>query len=278
MTAKSEWPEVRTITLDDLNDVIVAGIEDFRAAPMFGLAIGAVYAVGGWLIVLALWDLGLPFLAYPMAMGFALVAPVAAGAFYAVSDLRERGEPLSWRRVFAAMRQASGRDLVWMALVTCFALVLWLEIAAVLTFAFGGINTFDTDYLSKLFDSPAGLAFLALGNIVGAVIAFAVFAISVVSFPMLYDRDTDFVTAMVTSVRLVERNPVSMLAWCIFIGIIIGLSVMSAFLGLLVLLPIIGHSTWHLYRRAVGPAKTVVPAAPREPAESTVASTRLAKG
>jgi uncharacterized membrane protein len=114
--------------------------------------------------------------------------------------------------------------------------------------------------MSKVFDSPSGVAFLLLGNIAGAIIGFVVFAISVVSFPMLYHRQTDFVTAMVTSVRLVEKNPVTMLAWCAFIGIIVGLSVLSAFLGLLVLLPIIGHSTWHLYRMAVEPVRDAVPA------------------
>jgi uncharacterized membrane protein len=260
MSAK-QWPEVRKITLDDLNDVIVAGIEDFRAYPAYGVAVGAMFAVSGWLLFYALWEMGLPFLIYPIAMGFALVAPFASGAFYAVSDLRERGEPVSPSAVVGAIaNESSGRDFGWMALITFLALILWLEIAAVLTFAFGGINTFDTDYMTKVFDSPSGIAFLLLGNIAGAIIGFVVFAISVISFPMLYHRQTDFVTAMVTSVRLVEKNPVTMLAWCSFIGIIVGLSVLSAFLGLLVLLPIIGHSTWHLYRIAVEPARDALPA------------------
>ncbi len=151
-----------------------------------------------------------------------------------------------------------------MALVTFLALILWLEIAAVLTFAFGGVNTFDTDYLAKLLDSPTGIVFLILGNLAGAAIGFAVFAITVISFPMLYHRDTDFITAMVTSVRLVEKSPVTMIAWAVFIGFIVALSVMTAFLGLLLLLPIIGHSTWHLYRLAVEPVRETyaVPATP----------------
>lgn len=279
MTPKSEWPEVNRITLDDLNDVVVAGIADFREHPGYGVAIGALFAVGGWLLVYFLWEAGLPFLIYPLAMGFALVAPFASGAFYAVSDLRGRGEPVTWNSVFAALaREKSGRDLGWLALITFLALILWLEIAAVLTFAFGGINTFDTDYLSKIFDSNAGMAFLLIGNLTGALIGFGVFAITVISFPMLYDRDTDFITAMVTSVRLVEKNAVTMLAWCAFIGIIIGLSVMSAFLGLLVLLPIIGHSTWHLYRAAVEPARGPSPAAVRDTRSPAMGTPRLAEG
>jgi uncharacterized membrane protein len=256
MASANEWPEVRRISLDDLNEAVVAGISDFRAYPGYGIAIGAAFAVAGWVLFYALAELGLPFLIYPLAMGFALVAPFAAAAFYAVSDLRERGQPVTRTAVVAGLnRERHRRDLGWMALVTFLALILWLEIAAVLTFAFGGINTFDTDYLNKLLDAPAGVVFLIIGNLAGAAIGFAVFAITVISFPMLYHRDTDFITAMVTSVRLVEKNPVTMLAWAVFIGFIVALSVMTAFLGLLILLPIIGHSTWHLYRLSVEPVR-----------------------
>jgi uncharacterized membrane protein len=179
-----------------------------------------------------------------------------------VSDLRERGQPVTPAAVIQGLsRERHRRDLGWMALVTFLALILWLEIAAVLTFAFGGVNTFDSGYLSKLLDSPSGLILLIIGNFAGAAIGFAVFAITVISFPMLYHRDTDFITAMVTSVRLVEKNPITMLAWAVFIGFIVALSVMTAFLGLIVLLPIIGHSTWHLYRMAVEPVRESMPIA-----------------
>ena len=233
MASVNDWPDVRTVTLDDLNEAVVAGIADFRANPGYGLAIGSAFAVAGWALFFALAELGLPFLIYPVAMGFALVAPFAAAAFYAVSDLRERGETVTSAAVLQGLnRERHRRDLGWMALVTFLALILWLEIAAVLTFAFGGINTFDTDYLAKILDSPSGLVFLIIGNLAGAAIGFAVFAITVISFPMLYHRDTDFITAMVTSVRLVEKNPITMLAWAVFIGFIVALSVMTAFLGL----------------------------------------------
>jgi uncharacterized membrane protein len=257
-----DWPQVRSVSLDDLNEAVVAGIADFRAHPGYGIAIGLAFAVAGWILFLGLAELGLPFLIYPLAMGFALVAPFAAGAFYAVSDLRERGQPVTPAAVIQGLsRERHRRDLGWMALVTFLALILWLEIAAVLTFAFGGVNTFDSGYLSKLLDSPSGLILLIIGNFAGAAIGFAVFAITVISFPMLYHRDTDFITAMVTSVRLVEKNPITMLAWAVFIGFIVALSVMTAFLGLIVLLPIIGHSTWHLYRMAVEPVRESMPIA-----------------
>ncbi len=184
-------------------------------------------------------------------MGFALIAPFAAVGFYAVSAFLQEGKPLTWRGIFGAMREASRRDLRWMALVTGFALVIWMDIAAFLFFGFMGFRAFDASFLELLFTTPAGLVFLLLGNVGGAVIAVLVFSITAVSFPMLFDRDVDFVTAMLTSVRLVIANPVPMLAWCLVIGILLGLSLLSAFVGLLVTLPVIGHATWHLYQRAV---------------------------
>ena len=279
MTAQKNWPEVRRVTLDDLNEAVVAGIADFRAYPGYGLAIGAGFAVAGWVLFLLLAEMGLPFLIYPAAMGFALVAPFAAAAFYAVSDLRERDQPVTPAAVIAGLsRERHRRDLGWMALVTFLALILWLEIAAVLTFAVGGINTFDTDYFAKLLDSPSGFIFIIIGNFAGAAIGFAVFSITVISFPMLYHRDTDFITAMVTSVRLVEKNPVTLIAWAIFIGFIIVLSVMTAFVGLVILLPIVGHSTWHLYRLAVEPVRPSLPATVTAAGEPDLIPVRAAEG
>lgn len=253
MAQKSDWPEVNTVTLDDLNEVVVAGLRDFRRAPVFGFVLGGLYALAGWALIILLWYLGLPYLAYPLAMGFALIAPFAAGGFYAVSDLLERGQTPTWANVIGALRQTASGELKWMALITGFALVMWMDIAAFLTFAFGGVNSFESNSLDKLFSTPSGITFLILGNLAGAVIAFAVFSISAVSFPMLYGRKVDFVTAMVTSVRLVQKNPITMLAWAAFIGVCMGLSILSAFFGLTLFLPIIGHATWHLYRRAVAP-------------------------
>ena len=106
-------------------------------------------------------------------------------------------------------------------------------------------------------EGPPGVASQTTTS--GALIALSIFSISVISFPMLYDRDVDFVTAMVTSVRLVTKNPVPMIAWCVLIGILTGISLMSVFVGFLVVLPVIGHASWHLYRRGVEPAAVAEP-------------------
>ncbi|MFO1170684.1 MAG: DUF2189 domain-containing protein [Hyphomicrobiaceae bacterium] len=249
--AQAQWPKVRTLRIEDLVQVLAAGLQDLRKAPRFGLMFGLAYAAAGWLLVALLFWLGLPFLAYPLAMGFTLVAPFAVAGLYAVSALLERGEQPTWSAILGAVREAASRDLRWMAIITGFSLVIWMDIAAFTFFAFNGFNALDANVLETLLTTPSGLAFVVLGNALGAVVAMAVFSISVISFPMLYDRDVDFVTAMVTSVRLVLQNPLTMIVWAVLIGVLILVSLMSVFVALIPILPMIGHATWHLYRRAV---------------------------
>lgn len=250
-------PTVQTVTLADLLEVLADGLRDFRRAPFHGMALGGIYVAGGWFLILLLVIFHLPFLVYPLAAGFALVAPFIATGFYAVSVCLERGEPVSWRAIYGLIRNAANWDLGWMALVTGFAFFIWMDIAAVLFFGFLGLNALSAEnFLLMIVTTPAGLLFLVIGNAVGAVIALGVFSFSVTSFPMLFERDCDFVTAMVTSVRVVASNPGPMIVWCAFIAVLIGLSLLSGLIGLLVTLPVLGHASWHLYRRAIAPAAT----------------------
>ncbi|MEQ1578093.1 MAG: DUF2189 domain-containing protein [Hyphomicrobium sp.] len=253
MTAPLDSPQLRPITLTDIVEAIDAGIRDFRQAPKYGLVLGGLYAAAGWLMIALLWHLGMPYFAYPLAMGFALIAPFAATGFYAVSEHLERGKPLSWAAVLGAVRETSKRELRWMALVSGFALVIWMDIAAFVLFASSNFTMINAESLKNLVTTPTGWMFVILGNAAGAILAFSVFSISAISFPMLYDREVDFVTAMVSSVKLVIASPRAMIGWCIFIAICMVLSLITAFLGLFLAMPVIGHATWHLYRRAVVP-------------------------
>ena len=116
-----------------------------------------------------------------------------------------------------------------------------------------GMTTPDPAQLvSDILTTPGGLLFLTIGNMVGALIAAIVFSFTVVSFPMLYDRDIDFVTAMVSSVRSVKKNPGPMLFWAMIIAVLMLISILSAFLAFFLVLPVLGHATFHLYRKAVG--------------------------
>jgi uncharacterized membrane protein len=245
-------PTVNTLSIDDLLDVLAAGIRDFRTAPAYGLFFGGIYVFGGWLLILLLLYFELPFLVYPLAAGFALIAPFVACGFYVVSQYQEAGDELNWGIVFGTVKSMFARDLGWMALVTGFSLFIWMDIAALLSFGFMGFQLFSFSQLIELiFTTPLGLLFLFVGNLAGAIIAFAVFSYSVISIPMLFHRDIDFVTAMITSVRLVIRNPRTMALWCIIIAGLMTVSLLSGLIGLIVTLPVLGHATWHLYRRGV---------------------------
>lgn len=198
---------------------------------------------------------------YPLAAGFAIVAPFIASGFYVVSQRLENESPhgnqtLSWSVVLGTTKSMFNRDLGWMALVTGFSLIIWMDIAALLSFGFMGFQLFSfSELLNLIFNTPAGWLFLVIGNAAGAIIAFCVFSYSVISIPILFDRDIDFITAMLTSVRFVILNFKVMLVWCATIGILVGLSILSGLVGLLVVLPILGHASWHLYRRGVEPAE-----------------------
>lgn len=246
--------EINTIGVDSLIESLADGVRDFRAAPSYGLLFGLAFAAVGWLFLALLWYFDLPFFAYPLAMGFALCAPFFAGGLYEVSRRLGAGEALSWSGIFGALFTEDKRDLRWMALVAGFALVLWMDIAAFLFFGFLGFQDFTSSFLTDLFTTPSGLLFLLIGNLAGAFIATVVFSISVISFPMLFDRNIDFVTAMVTSVKAVQKNPMVMLLWALIIAGLLGLCLLSAFAGLIIILPVLGHATWHLYKRVVSSA------------------------
>ena len=254
LLGRSQWPAVRTIGFNDLLDALAAGLRDFRRAPLFSLGVGAIFAVGGWVLILLLVFFELPFLVYPLAIGFALIAPFVATGFYAISHSLEHGQPLTWSGLRHKVFQAAGRDLGWMALVTGFAFFIWVDIAAFLFFGILGLSALSAEsLLLEIFTTPMGLLFLVVGHAVGAVIAMAVFSFSVTSFPMLFERDCDFVTAMVTSVKVVMANPRVMVVWCALIAGLVGLSLLSGLVGLFVVLPLLGHASWHLYHRCVLP-------------------------
>lgn len=250
----SSVPAIRSITFDDVVDALMAGIRDFQAEPVHGLGLGAIYAVGGWILLLLLYALDLPYLVYPLTAGFALVAPFVATGFYEISRRLEAGESVTWGAVRDSIRDCCRRDLGWMALVTVFTLIIWVDFAVFLYLMFFGIKSLGTYELVHLvFTTAKGAAFFAVGNLFGAFFALVAFSLTVVSFPLLFDRDVDFVTAMITSVKSVIRNPVPMIGWAVVIALALVVSFVTLFVGLFVTLPILGFSTWHLFRRLIEP-------------------------
>jgi uncharacterized membrane protein len=244
--------EIRKIDIADLMECIAKGVQDFSRAPKYGMFFGAVYAVGGWLILWIAFALGYFYLAYPFIMGFALLSPFGAAGTYEISRRLETGEPLSWSVVLAAVWNRTGKDLGWLALVSLFTLIIWLDFAVFLFLMFYGVNVPSfTQLFTNIFTTTYGLTFLLVGNGLGAIIALIVFSFTAVSPPLVVDRDVDFVTAMTTSVRAVLANPKTMLAWAAVIGMDLAVSFVTLFVALLVVFPVLGHTTWHLYRKLI---------------------------
>jgi len=247
-------PVVRRITAADIAEAVSAGLRDFQALPLYGLAFGALYACGGIAIVLCLTAFGLVYLAYPLAAGFAMIGPFVATGLYEVSRRREAGLPVSFGGIWAAVR-ARG-EIGWMAFVTLFVFVIWMYQVRLLIALLLGLNaSFGSlkEFITVVLTTNEGLLFLAIGNAVGAALSLILFSLTVVSFPLLLDRDVDFVTAMITSVRAVVTSPLPMIGWAAIIVLLLAVSAMPWFLGLVVTLPVLGHATWHLYRRILAP-------------------------
>lgn len=245
-------PEVRAITVDDVSAALSDGLRDFRAAPAFGLLVGLVYAVAGNVLFWIATSFDLVFLAYPLAAGFALIAPFAAVGVYEVSRRIDKGGSLSLGSLIGAVPAHARRELAYMALVTLFGLIVWIYAAGFTYALFFGIHPLPADdIVAMIVSTPRGVFFLVAGNILGALLATVIFAISVVAYPMLLDRDVDFVTAMIASIRTVLAAPMVMIGWGIFIATMLLIAILPMFLGLVLILPWLGHATWHLYRRAV---------------------------
>jgi uncharacterized membrane protein len=249
---KASKPKVNKIEFQDITKSMRSGLRDFATAPQYGLFFGLAYAAFGWLLLYLLNTLDINYYVYPMATGFALLAPFVASGLYEVSHCLQEGKDLSWSCIFQSTKSAGGKDLSWMAVVTTFSYIIWLDIAVALYVIFFGMKPVAfTELITAIMTTPSGMVFFLLGNIAGAVLAFIVFSITVVSMPLLFDKHVDFVTAMITSVKVVLENPRPMLLWAAIIGVLFALCILSMFVALIVVLPILGHTTWHIYKRSV---------------------------
>ncbi|GAB4355938.1 MAG: DUF2189 domain-containing protein [Oricola sp.] len=253
-------PQVNEIGIADLLDVLRKGASDFARAPLFGLFFGGVYALGGIFIALSLTTWNMPWMIYPVAIGFPLIGPFVAVGLYEVSRRLDAGKPLAWGEILGVVWLQRQRELAWMAFVMLFVFWVWMyqvRLLVAIILARSSFSTLDR-FAEVVFTTPQGWTFLAVGHVVGAILALVLFSITVISIPLLLDREADFVTAMITSVKTVAANPVPMIGWGLFVTIAVIASSVPMFLGLLVTLPVLGHATWHLYRKAVA-----VPQAPR---------------
>lgn len=248
--APSPLPEIQVLDLSDLTHAFAAGVRDFLRAPQYGLFFSAVYVVGGFLMI---W-LGAGHVSWTLAtsLGFPLYAPFAAVGLYEVSRRIERGQPLNWSEVLGVVWAERGRQVPWLGAIIVIYFLFWTFLAHMVFALFmGTVAMTNVSESWDVFLTGHGLRMLAVEFAVGAVLAFLLFSMTVVSLPMLLDKELDFMTAMLHSISTVRDNLAIMLVWALLIAVLSLVALVPWFLGLVVVLPVLGHATWHLYRRAL---------------------------
>ncbi len=253
MPEASKVPDVREMQVSDLVYALRAGWRDFRRKPMMGLFFSHIYVIGGWAVYIFFFVTGQVWYALPFTVGFPLMAPFLAVGLYEVSRRLEMGDT-DFRRndIFGVIWRQRLRQLPLMSWVIIVYSLFWSFFAHMLFALFMGpsvLMNVSSSYAYLL--QPEGLLMLMTGIAFGAVFAFVLFCLTVISLPLLLDKELDFVTAMLTSIAVVKRNPKVMILWGIIIAGLSFASMVPALLGLFIVLPVLGHASWHIYRRAL---------------------------
>ncbi|MEW5789538.1 MAG: DUF2189 domain-containing protein [Pseudomonadota bacterium] len=245
-------PAIRAVTLGRPLHWLSLGLDDLRRAWPVSLAYGALFALAGWLLLD--WARDSVHLSMALLSGFALVAPFLALGFLAVSSRLEHGlDSGGLLHPFVVVRR-NGASIGLFAVLLAFLLSVWERLSALLVGLFVKQDLVATGYFSfsLLFDGDH-LGFLLAYGVFGVILASLVFALTVITLPLLIDRPLDLVTAMVTSLHVVARNPLPLLFWAMLIVLHLLAGLGTGLLGLVVLFPILGHATWHAYRDLVAP-------------------------
>ncbi len=231
---------------------LTLGWRDLMANKAVGLAYGAALTVFGWLLALPMLETGTPWAILPATAGFFMLAPLAAAGLYEVSRRRAQGQESTLAEAMGGFRR-NGTQLSMMGATLLLIHLLWVRIAGLLFALFFGLSFAPSlaDLPLAMLRSDQLLPFLALGTGFGFVLAAATFAVSAVSIPMLVDRDVSFLEAVTVSIRAVMENSRAMALWAGLIVLFTGLALVPFFLGLVLVMPLIGHATWHAYRDLV---------------------------
>lgn len=248
-------PTIRRIGVADLFDALRKGLDDFTAMPSHVVFLSLIYPIVGLFFGrLALGYDMLP-LVFPLVAGFALIGPVAAIGLYELSRRREKGLPASWRQAFGVLRSRSLPAIVTLGSLLLAIFAAWLVTAQMIYSAnFGNLPPVSlSSFAHDVVYTQAGWNMILAGNAAGFLFAVVVFAISVVSFPLLIDRDVGFAAAVATSVNAVIANPGTMVLWAIIVVALLVIGSLPFLLGLTIVVPVLGHATWHLYRKVVEP-------------------------
>jgi uncharacterized membrane protein len=246
-------PVVRKIGMSDLKEALAKGLDDFRAFPTYVMFLSVIYPVIGLVLARLTLSYDLLPLLFPLAAGFALIGPFAAIGLYELSRQRELGLDLSWKDAFGVRQCLAIDGIIALGVLLLIIFISWIAVAEGIYIAsFGHTSAaLIPDFLRRVFTTPAGWTLIVVGNGVGFLFAGAVLAISIVSFPLLLDRDVGVLVAIQTSVRAVLRNPVTIAMWGLIVAALLAVGSLPLFVGLAVVMPVLGHSSWHLYRKLV---------------------------
>ncbi|MCB1672467.1 MAG: DUF2189 domain-containing protein [Gammaproteobacteria bacterium] len=245
---------VRKIGINDLWDALGKGYDDFSAKPLTALYLLAIYyPLGALLFTLFAFDQEVRYLLFPLVAGFTLFGPIVAILFFGFSRSREQGEAMSLRHALRFVHSASFAPILALSVLMTALYLFWLYVAELIYYGlFGTIPVGSIgDFIVELFTTQSGWLLIAYGNFVGFLFAFAAMALSLVSFPLALDRPVTSITAASVSVRAFTENKLVLGAWGVIVVALLAVGAAMLLIGLAVVLPILGHATWHLYRKLV---------------------------
>jgi uncharacterized membrane protein len=255
-------PKLRSIAPHDCLAAMAEGFDDFLSMPTYPIFIGLFYAVAGIALVGMSSVRNALHLVFPLAAGFALIGPFVAIGLYEMSRRRDRGLAVTWRDASAVLRSPALPSILAFGLLLLMIFAAWIGAAQFLYVWLYGPNppTAALPFLQDVLTTDRGWTLIVVGGLVGFCFAALALCISVVSFPLMLDRDVGLVPALDASLRLTRANPLAVALWGLIVaaGLVIGS--LPLFFGLSVVMPVLGHATWRFYRRAIerDPAREVV--------------------
>ena len=251
--AAAAVPVIRRIEVKAIREALEEGLNDFWAMPSHAAFLGLVYPLCGMVLASAPSYQNALQLLFPLASGFALVGPFAAVGLYEMSRRRELRLEISWKYAFNVLRSPSIPSIAALGALLLTIFAAWITAAQWLYMALYGPTppVALVDFLQQVASTERGWLLIAVGCFIGFCFAAGTLAISVVSFPLLLDRDVGAIIAIATSIKTVRKNPILMTLWGLIVAAALLIGSLPFFMGLTVVVPVLGHATWHLYRRVI---------------------------
>jgi len=258
---------IRKIGLSDLSEALRLGWEDFKAVPSHAIILCVIYPVLGLVLFRMVLGYSVLPLLFPLAAGFTLIGPFAALGLYELSRRRERGEEAAAWDAIHVLRAPSFGAMLELGTLLLVLFIVWIAAAdAIYIATFGHAPAASIpDFTTRVLTTPEGWLLIIVGCGVGFLFAVVALCVSVVSFPLMLDRHATAIDAIRTSLRAVMKNPFAMAAWGLIVAVLLVIGSLPFFVGLAVVLPVLGHATWHLYRKVVEPDPNPPQEQPRPP-------------